>query len=237
MNAPTTNYLNRELSWLEYNQRFLDEARDQTIPLLERLRSLALSNLHLDEFFMVRVGALKVLASFDCDTLDLAGFSPRDQLEAICARTHQMARDQYACFDDLERGLAAAGVQRFSPSHLSDRQRGVVEQVFEDEIASVLAPLAIAAADSLPTLPNQVPIVGARLKAGEGDRYVIFPFGTSSHRLLTLYSEGGYAYLLLEDAISLFLDRLFPSEEVMECVTFRLTYHADPEVRQDLAGW
>ena len=65
MNAPSTDYLNRELSWLEYNQRFLDEAGDNGIPLLERLRFLALTSMHLDEFFMVRVGALQLLAGAD----------------------------------------------------------------------------------------------------------------------------------------------------------------------------
>ena len=69
MKAKATRYLNRELSWLEYNQRFLDEARDNSIPLLERLRSLALTSLHLDEFFMVRVGGLKLLADRGCEAV------------------------------------------------------------------------------------------------------------------------------------------------------------------------
>lgn len=236
MNFESPMYLNRELSWLEYNQRFLDEACDPAIPFLERLQSLALTALHLDEFFMVRVGALKALARHGCEAPDLADMTPREQLKTICERTRRMARDQYTCFAELEEGLAMAGIRRFTPSGLSDRQLRMVEQVFESEIASVLAPQAVAAVDKLPPLANQVLVVCARLKAPTGPRYVVVPFGTSTHRFLTLYSEGGYAYLLLEDALSIFLDRLFPSEEIQECVPFRLTRHADREVRQDLAG-
>ncbi len=231
-----TKYLNRELSWLEYNQRFLDEANDNGIPLLERMRSLALTALHLDEFFMVRVGALSVLARHQCQQPDLAGLTPAAQLQAIRERTQLMTTDQYACFAELEKGLAIAGIQRHLPEELSDRQVRMVERVFETEIASVLAPLAVPSPDQFPQLTNQVLVVGVHLKSAGSDRYVIVPFGGSTHRFLTLYSEGGYAYLLLEDAVSMFLDRWFPQEEVLECVPFRLTCHADAGVRQDLAG-
>ncbi|MFW6169935.1 MAG: polyphosphate kinase 1 [Planctomycetota bacterium] len=236
MKPDSSLYLNRELSWLEYNQRFLDETYDSGIPLLERLQSLALTALHLDEFFMVRVGALKALAAQGCAVPDLAGMLPSEQLAAIGTRTQRMSKDQYARFADLEEKLARAGIQRLLPAELSDRQVRMVEQVFEGEMASVLAPQAVATVDKMPPLVNQVVVVAVRLKASSGSRYVVIPFGSAPHRFLTLYSEGGYAYILLEDALSLFLYRLFPSEEVQECVPFRLTRHADQDVRQDLAG-
>ncbi len=236
MKSKKTNYLNRELSWLEYNQRFLDEASDNSVPLLERLRSLALTALHLDEFFMVRVGALTLLAEQDRQEPDLAGLTPAAQLTAISQRTRLMTVDQYTCFNELEKLLAVAGIQRYAPNELSERQVRMVEQVFENEICSVLTPLAAPTPDLFPPLANQVLVVGARLKTADGHRFVIVPFGGSTHRFLTLYSEGGYAYLLLEDAVSMFLERWFPHEEVLECVPFRLTRHADAAVRQDLAG-
>jgi polyphosphate kinase len=236
MNAQDRHYFNRELSWLEYNQRFLDEACDRSIPALERLRALALTALHLDEFFMVRVGALKVLADTGCQATDLAGLSPAAQLQAICQRTQEMSADLYACLGDLEESLAAAGIERYLPGELSDRQVRMVEQVFDEEIASVLAPLAVPSGDDFPALANQVLVVGVRLKTETGCRYVVLPFSHATYRFLTLYSEGGYAYLLLEDAVSMFLDRLFPYEEVLECASFRMTHHANEEVRNDLAG-
>lgn len=236
MKPTKSPYLNRELSWLEYNQRFLDEATDGGVPLLERLRSLALTALHLDEFFMVRVGALKALAQHGCTTADLSGRAPRQQLKAISQRAHRMVQDQYACLAELEKNLAAEGIERYEPHELSDRQVRMIEQVFENEITSVLAPLAVPTTDELPALANQVLVVAVRLKSEESCRIVLIPFGASTHRFLTLYSEGGYAYLLLEDAVAMFADRLFPGEEILECVPFRLTRHADADVRRDLAG-
>lgn len=236
MSAQQSHYLNRELSWLEYNQRFLDEARDPSLPLLERLRALAVTALHLDEFFMVRVGALQMLAHHGSAARDLADLTPAEQLAAIYARTAAMSTDLYACHDQLESQLSVAGIQRLKPASLTDRQVKLVEQIFDNEIASVLSPLAVAHTDAMPPLGNQVLVIGARLKAAHGSRYVIAPFGSSMHRFLTLRSEGGYTYLLLEDAVAMFLDRLFPREEVLECIPFRLTRHADRDVRNDLAG-
>ncbi len=236
MKPKAPRYLNRELSWLEYNQRFLDEARDNSIPLLERLRSLALTSLHLDEFFMVRVGALKLLVDRGCEAVDIAGMTPVQQRAAIDQRTQTMCADQYACFEELEQALAAAGIQRMHPEALSDRQIRIVQQVFETEIASVLSPLAVATPEEFPTLGNQTLSVAVRLGKPASFRVVVIPFGPSTHRFLTLYSEGGYAYLLLEDAVAMFVDRLFPQEEVLECIPFRITGHAEVGVRQDLAG-
>jgi polyphosphate kinase len=236
MNSNSARYLNRELSWLEYNQRFLDEASDNSIPLLERMRFLALTGLHLDEFFMVRVGGLKLLADSGCQQPDLSGMTPAEQLEAIGRRTRNMVADQYACFEELEKALVAAGIQRFQSHELSDRQLHIVEQVFETEISSVLTPLAVQPPDRFPPLANQALVIGVRLRTPTGSRYVLLPFGPSMHRFLTLYSEGGYAYLLLEDAVAMFVDRMFPSEEVLECFPFRLTQHVERSVREDLAG-
>lgn len=236
MRSETPPYLNRELSWLEYNQRFLEEAGDSGIPLLERLQSLALTALHLDEFFMVRVGALITLADHGRHEPDLAGMSPAEQVESICQRTQRMFADLYQCLDGLESELALHGIQRFSAAELSDRQVRMMQQIFENEILAVLAPLAVPGPDDFPALTNQALVVGVRLKTPSGSRFVVIPFGASTHRFLTLYSEGGYAYLLLEDAVSMFLDRIFPYEEVLECIPFRLTRHAEEEVRNDLAG-
>lgn len=236
MNAHSTDYLNRELSWLEYNQRFLDEACDNGIPLLERLRFLALTSLHLDEFFMVRVGALQLLADRNWQQRDLSGMTPAEQLDAIARRTDRMIGEQYVCFAELEAALSAAGIRRCTAEQLSERQQRVVEQVFETEISSVLSPLAVSTPGRFPTLPNQVIAVAVRVGCSEGTRHVVLPFGPSLHRFLTLHSEGGYAYVLWEDVVAMCVERLFPGEEVLECAPFRVTRHADAGVRRDLAG-
>src|SRR4051794_6133242 len=101
-------FFNRELSWLEFNQRVLDEARDDSSPLLERLKFLAITASNLDEFFMVRVGGLSVLVEQQITTPDPAGMTPAEQLFAISSRVHGMLAQQEACFADLDRKLADA---------------------------------------------------------------------------------------------------------------------------------
>src|SRR5690606_25085624 len=102
MNNGGSRFLNRELSWLEFNQRVLDEARDVSIPLLERLKFLAITCANLDEFFMVRVGGLQMLSEQGNARPDPAGLTPDRQLEEISRRTHLMTAEQYQCYlDDL----------------------------------------------------------------------------------------------------------------------------------------
>ncbi len=121
MSKSESMYINRELSWLEFNQRVLDEARDTTIPALERLKFLAITGSNLDEFFMVRVGGLQLLAQQDPGKRDPVGMTPGEQLQAVSRRAHQMAEDQYRCFlEDLEPVLARAGIHRIPPGQLDE---------------------------------------------------------------------------------------------------------------------
>src|SRR5437868_8592244 len=138
--APAARFFNRELSWLEFNQRVLDEARDESSPLLERLKFLAITASNLDEFFMVRVSGLRVLVEQQITTPDPAGMSPAEQLTAISARAREMVAQQQSCFAELEQKLAEAGIRRVRGSDLTDRQAKAIEQVFESEIFSVMTP-------------------------------------------------------------------------------------------------
>ncbi len=185
---------------------------------------------------MVRVGALKVLAEYGLHDARPGWSVTRTATEGHLPAHQPHDSRSVRLFRRAGKVARHGGHPAVRTAELSDRQVRMVEQVFEDEIASVLAPLAVPAPDKFPPLANQVLVVGVRLKTAAGSRYVVIPFGGSTHRFLTLYSEGGYAYLLLEDAVSMFLDRMFPHEEVLECVPFRLTCHADAGVRQDLAG-
>src|SRR3989304_6065697 len=144
MGEAPSRYINRELSWLEFNARVLEEARDEGIPLLERMKFLAITASNLDEFFMVRVGGLQILARQANTKPDPSGMTPEEQLKAISQRTHRMTVEQYACFQkDLEPGLAAAGIRRLRGAELTDRQRTFLEQAFSDEISAVLTPMAV----------------------------------------------------------------------------------------------
>jgi polyphosphate kinase len=236
-----SNLLNRELSWLEFNQRVLDEARDATLPLLERLKFLAISGSNLDEFFMVRVGGLQHLAAEGVMRSDPSGMLPEEQLVAISERTHCMVHDQLKLFlEDLEPALEREGIRRVRPFQLSDRQVRDVQRVIEEQIVPTLTPMVVTSADDFPLLPNQTLNLCVHIRSdngGEpGPRFALIPFGRSAARFITLPADGGYEYMLLEDVVSLCLDRFFPGENVVECVPFRLTRNADLSVREDQAS-
>ena len=156
MTDQPVRFFNRELSWLEFNQRVLDEALDESLPLLERLKFLAITSSNLDEFFMVRVGGLQILVEQQIGTPDPSGMTPAQQLAAVGQRAHEMVQQQQACFASLDAKLAEAGVKRVRGNELTDRQMKAVEQVFESEIFSVLTPMAVRPGEEFPLLVNQM---------------------------------------------------------------------------------
>jgi polyphosphate kinase len=238
--APTPKFLNRELSWLEFNQRVLDEATDENLPLLERLKFLAITDSNLDEFFMVRVGGLQMLRKRRHTKRDPAGLTAVQQLKAVSERVHQMAADQSRCFlDQLEPALAAAGIQRAAPGRLTDDQQTVVQKIFDSEVFPIYTPMAVHADAEFPLLINKSLNMCVRLapaEDGEPPRFAIVPFGSSPTRMFRLPADEGYQYILLEDLVCLFIDRFFAGETVLEAVPFRLTRNADLSVREDQAA-
>lgn len=232
-------FFNRELSWLEFNQRVLDEARDDSIPLLERLKFLAITASNLDEFFMVRVGGLRVLVDRRMSTPDPSGMTPAQQIQAVSERARDMIRDQYICFrDELDPKLAEAGIKRVRGNDLSERQLRAVEQVFESEIFSILTPMAVRSTDEFPLVANQSLNICVQLgPAADSNepRFAIIPLGRTLPRFLTLGSDRGYAFVLLEDVVRKFINRFFPGEEIVGHAPFRITRNADFALRDDLA--
>lgn len=242
MASKASRYLNRELSWLEFNQRVLDEAHDTSIPLLERLKFLAITSSNLDEFFMVRVGGLHLLQASGNVRPDASGMTPKDTLNAISLRAHQMMVEQYQCLlTEIEPPLAEAGFQRAIPHELTDSQRRIVAHVFNDEIYPVLTPMAVTPEMDFPYLMNHTLNLAVRLAPAdpvesEQDRFAIIPFGRTEFRFITLPSEGGYQYLPMEDAVCLFIERYFPGEHVLESIPFRVTKNADVSLHDEFAS-
>jgi polyphosphate kinase len=234
-------YFNRELSWLEFNQRVLDEANDRDTPLLERLKFLAITGSNLDEFFMVRVGGLQILRNRGATKRDPSGMDPAEQLAAISQRTHQMASDQYVCLlQDLEPHLAREGIHRVRSHEMTERQVVLAEQIFENEIYPILTPIAVTSAEDFPLLVNQRMNVCVRLPGVEDSpspwRFAVVPFGYYGRRFMTLHSDSGYSYTSLEDLVERFADRFFPGERIVECTPFRITRNADIAIRDDTAA-
>ena len=224
-------YFNRELSWLEFNQRVLDEAADNDIPLLERMKFLAITASNLDEFFMVRVGGLHLLRQSDPSRRDPSGMSAEEQLAAISARAHQMNADQYHTLTGaLEPALENVSIQRHQIGTYSARHLKVLEELFDNEISAVFTPQRVTSKADFPLLGNQSMNMCFQLAPEDEDgppRFAILPFGQSAQRIYTLKSDGGYSYTLIEDIVASFCERFFPGVPVIESVPFRITRNAD----------
>ncbi|MFH0879986.1 MAG: polyphosphate kinase 1 [Lentisphaerota bacterium] len=239
--ADTKRYINRELSWLAFNQRVLEEALDSSLPLLERLKFLAITSSNLDEFFMVRCGGLQLLLEQDKETTDASGMTPAEQLAEISRMTHQLVADQYRCLqDDLEPKLAASGIKRLMMNTLTPQQDAYLDLLFEHEIFPVITPMALDLDDPFPLLPGLGLNLIVRLQqprdTDRSPRFAVIAVPKGLARFLTLPTESEYQYVPLEEVIESFAQRLFPGEPIAECVPFRITRNADMSVREDLAG-
>jgi polyphosphate kinase len=230
-------FINRELSWLEFNQRVLDEACDPSVPLLEQLRFLAITASNLDEFFMVRVGSLLTSIRAGETEPDPSGMTPLEQINAISLRTQKMVADQYRIYlEQLEPHLAEAGIRRRRSQEVNDRQLDFVDAVFQEQIQAVLTPIAVHDPARFPLLFGRTVNVAVQLKGkseAEPFRFAVIPFGRFDVRYITLPGSTGYEFILTEDAIALMAGRFFPGEEVIATVPFRVTRNADLTVSDD----
>ncbi len=240
MSKPPQMYINRELSWLEFNQRVLDEALDRSIPPLERLKFLAITASNLDEFFMVRVGGLQMLAEEDPGKRDPAGLTSREQLAAISRRVHQMVDDQMRCFrEDLEPTLARSGIQRLTPDQLTDQQQARIRELFEREYFAVMTPMIVSPGDDFPLLVKQSLIACVQLSGSpvrEDPVFAVIPLGLTIDRVISFPAEDAYHYILLEDAVRMHVERYFAGLQVIDCTFFRVTRNADMSVQEDSAA-
>lgn len=236
---PLPPFINRELSWIEFNHRVLTHAFDPRVPLLERVRFLAITASNLDEFSMVRVGGLQLLEIERPDHRDVTGLSPAEQLEAITHRVGEFLARQYTCWHDrLEPALAHAGIRHLRTSDLSASQRRHAEDVFTREIFPLLTPVALHADAPFPSLPTFSFHLGVTLDpSADGiDRHAVIPLPRNLNRLIPLPAESGNDYIFVEELIGMFTQALFPGITVRECTPFRLIRNADMAVREDFAA-
>jgi polyphosphate kinase len=238
-------FVNRELSWLQFDLRVLELALDANLKLLERLKFLAISASNLDEFFMVRVGSLKFTRSV---SLDPSGMSPQAQLAAIRERVIELNSLQDRCLlEQLDPQLAAAGIARLHADDLTESRMRFLRQFFHEEVSSIVSPIAVVKGRPITVMKGARLCVCVRLAAQEGnkllpatsdqgevgDRYCLIPIPSVINRIVVVPSERGLEYIFLEEIIGLFLPELFPTEVVQEWTTLRITRNADFELDDD----
>ncbi len=227
-------FINRELSWLAFNERVLAEADSPRHPLLERLRFLSISANNLDEFYMVRVAGLKgqVLAGIVTPSQD--GLTPAQQLEAINRRASKLMRDQQVTWRDLAQQLASAGISVVGPAELSGEDRGWLEERFMAEIFPVLTPLAIDPAHPFPFIANLGLGFALQLRRrSDGNRMeALLLIPATINRFIRVPGKA-VRFLPLEQMIGLFLDHLFPGFSVVGQGMFRILRDSDIEVEEE----
>jgi polyphosphate kinase len=237
---PDDRYLNRELSWLDFNARVLALAADTSLPLLERAKFLAIFASNLDEFYMVRVAGLKRRDEMGLSVRSADGLSPREQLRRINERTQQIAdRHAHVFLDSVRPALADEGVVIVTWNELDDDERSRLSTYFHEQVFPVLTPLAVDPAHPFPFVsglslnlaitvkhPDDGGQHFARVKVPDNvDRFVELARRESSSDVVR--------FLPMEELIAAFLSVLFPGLEVVEHHAFRITRNADFEVEED----
>lgn len=237
------SFLNRELSWLEFNQRVLEQAKRSDVPLLERLKFLAITGSNLDEFFQVRVGGLVALRRTGTRKPDPAGLTPTQQIAQIRKRVLTFTEEQYHLLNsDLLPALRNQGVGLLNVRELSPSQDLQVASYFSELVFPILTPLAIDPEGPLPDIPSLRLIIAARLKNNEDgkSRYVFVPVPENLPRFVPVQSNDGDSFIPLEELVGRHLAELFPGESVAASTPFRITRNTDIAVQEeeavDLAG-
>ena len=227
---PTTLYLNRELSWLAFNARVLHEASDPRVPLLERLKFLAIFSSNLDEFFMVRVAGLRRQVESGTSHVTPDGLTAVEQLDAIRARVKVLLAERRRCFSELLRLLEPHRVRIVSMAELTSAERRAIDEQFESQIFPVLTPLAVDPGHPFPNVSNLSLSLAVEVRHPEYDT-VHFARVKVPKRLTRWQLVPGrtHEYVALEEVIGENLEALFPGMEVLGSYAFRVTRYSDLE--------
>lgn len=237
-------YVNRELSWLKFNERVLSEARDKTIPLFERLKFLSITASNLDEFFMIRVASLKDQVHAKYNKVDIAGLDPKEQLREISDRTHELVHLQYTTYNrSLVPALSKIGLKVvMEHEDLNKAQKEYVDQYFEENVYPVLTPMAMDSSRPFPLIRNKTLNIGAliskkdRKKGKEELEFATVQVPSVLPRVVELPGEeDATAVILLEEIIERNIGKLFLSYDVVCAHPYRIMRNADLSIDEDEA--
>ena len=237
-------FVNRELSWLKFDERVLSEARDKTLPLFDRLKFLSITASNLDEFFMVRVASLKDQVHAGYHKTDIAGMTAKEQLKEISLRTHELVHVQYNTLNrSLIPALEKAGLHLVGAhENLTEEQKTYVDRYFEDNVYPVLTPMAMDSSRPFPLIRNKTLNIGALIskkgkKEKEEPMFATVQVPSVLPRVVRIPSvkEGDTSVILLEEIIEKNIDKLFLSYDVVCAHPYRIMRNADLTIDEDEA--
>lgn len=239
-------YKNRELSWLQFDERVLEEARDKSIPLFERLKFLSITASNLDEFFMIRVASLKDMVNAKYNKKDIAGMTPAEQLKEILSKTRDLVNLQYSTYSrSLLPLLRQHGLQVVQEHEdLTEEQGEYVDRYFRENVYPVLTPMAVDSSRPFPLIRNKSLNIGALLRKKEGkDKEEELEFATVQvpavlPRIVQLpdLKDGTQAVILLEEIIERNMQQLFLSYDIVCAHPYRIMRNADLTIEEDEAA-
>ena len=229
-------FFNRELSWLAFNWRVLEEAMNAGVPLLERVRFISISATNLDEFYTVRVAGLRELEREGNQTPAADGLTPTEQLQLIDEDARALLQTQQSTWNKLKKELDAEGIRIVAPSKLTRADRAYLDEHFLEQVFPVLSPLAIDPAHPFPFIPNTGLSLALELRRAKdgAELHALLPIPAQIARFSTLPSENGeHRVLRLEDLLILYLGALFPGYELVDHCAFRVLRDSDLEVEEE----
>jgi polyphosphate kinase len=225
------NFINRELSWLEFNQLVLDEAKDTNKPLFERLKFAGIVSSNLDEFFMVRVGSLYSQIELGFNKEDASGLTPIQQMEQIATRSHKLVKDQVNSFIySLKLALKKQKILILKPKELSEKQISYIKEYYLNNIYPVLTPMVVDSSRPFPLILNRSLNIALLLKdkSNKGEHiFATIQVPSVLGRLIEVPYKNGHAFILLEDVIKMELESLLSGYNIQYSGCYRITRNAD----------
>ena len=237
--ADRSLYINRELSWLEFNRRVIEEALDPLTPTLEKLKFASIFSSNLDEYFMVRVGGLFRILEANLDHVDASGRTPRQELNEIAEKARELVAVQYACImDEVLPRLEKAGIFIHRLDELDKKEIKRLDDYFDAQIFPILTPLAVDAGHPFPFLGNLRLNLMVVFKEASGIKvpqaYAFVEVPSVLPRLIPVNAEpGGHHFILLENLIRRHICRLFPGMEIKNVIAFRVTRIHDYDLHEE----
>jgi len=231
-----SRYINRELSWLKFNDRVLLEAQNIEIPLFERVKFLSIAGSNLDEFFMVRVAGLHSQIKQEVDSLSSDGLTPEEQMAEVVSETNNLLKKQNKIFKELVLQLKKTNINLVKPQSLSNSEKKKLLEIFNEEIYPLLTPSAIDPAHPFPFIVNQGRALVMKLKKKNKKRILnsIIVIPKALPRFIEVKGNKNFKkYVVIDDLISFFASEIFPDHKIELKMLFRVIRDSDVEIQEE----